>query len=119
MDTRKRNYKQTQLDFGAKEQGGKKKKVMDDDGMVAAVDTTGNATVEVQKSSAKGYFYAIIDQKDDSVQRVLEPYRKQSEKKLKIAGFDMDWTLIRTKSGKTFPRDQFDWQPLYDKETVK
>lgn len=27
----------------------------------------------------------------------------------KIAAFDMDWTLIKTKTGKTFPRNVSDW----------
>jgi len=31
----------------------------------------------------------------------------------KVAGFDMDWTLIRTKSGKTFAKNAFDWDFLY------
>jgi hypothetical protein len=29
----------------------------------------------------------------------------------KVAGFDIDWTVIRTKSGKTFPQnDRTDWE---------
>ena len=27
----------------------------------------------------------------------------------KIAAFDMDWTLIRTKTGRTFPSNEHDW----------
>ena len=27
----------------------------------------------------------------------------------KLAGFDMDWTLIKTKSGKTFAQSAQDW----------
>jgi hypothetical protein len=33
---------------------------------------------------------------------------------LKIASFDMDWTLIRTKTGNTFPKGKDDWLMLYD-----
>lgn len=29
----------------------------------------------------------------------------------------MDWTLIRTKHGNTFPKDKDDWLPLFDKKT--
>jgi DNA 3'-phosphatase len=32
--------------------------------------------------------------------------------RIKIAGFDLDGNLIRTKSGHKFPRDQNDWVPL-------
>ena len=37
----------------------------------------------------------------------------QKEKEIKIAGFDMDWTLIRTKTGKTFAKDANDWLELF------
>jgi len=35
----------------------------------------------------------------------------------KIAGFDMDWTLIKTKSGRTFAKDKDDWEFLYGDKT--
>eukprot|EP01065_Artemidia_motanka_P053536 TRINITY_DN9959_c0_g1_i1.p1 TRINITY_DN9959_c0_g1~~TRINITY_DN9959_c0_g1_i1.p1 ORF type:complete len:575 (+),score=184.58 TRINITY_DN9959_c0_g1_i1:66-1727(+) len=37
----------------------------------------------------------------------------------KIAGFDMDWTLIRTKSGATFPKNAHDWMLWHDKVPSK
>ena len=33
---------------------------------------------------------------------------------IKVAGFDMDWTIIRTKTGKTFPKSKDDWLLLFD-----
>lgn len=30
-----------------------------------------------------------------------------------MAGFDMDWTIIKTKSGKTFAVDSDDWDFLF------
>ena len=37
--------------------------------------------------------------------------------KYKIASFDMDWTLIRTKGGQTFPKNKDDWLLLFDNKT--
>jgi bifunctional polynucleotide phosphatase/kinase len=37
----------------------------------------------------------------------------------KIAGFDMDGTLIATKSGKVFAVDKHDWKLLFDQVTSK
>lgn len=38
----------------------------------------------------------------------------------KIAGFDLDWTIIKTKTGKVFPKDKDDWEfwNSYVKETL-
>ena len=37
----------------------------------------------------------------------------------KIAAFDMDWTLIKTKTGRTFPNNEHDWQMWHDKVPSK
>ena len=31
----------------------------------------------------------------------------------------MDWTLIKTKKGNTFPKDKDDWLPLFEKQTIQ
>ena len=36
------------------------------------------------------------------------------EPRTRIAGFDMDWTLIRTKSGRVFPTSPDDWPLFHD-----
>ena len=36
------------------------------------------------------------------------------EPRTRIAGFDMDWTLIRTKSGRVFPTSPDDWTLFHD-----
>ncbi len=41
------------------------------------------------------------------------------KKRGKIAAFDLDYTLIKTKSGKLFPIDKNDWKFLYDNITSK
>ena len=45
------------------------------------------------------------------------PLRYQSpgfEPRTRIAGFDMDWTLVRTKSGRVFPTSPDDWTLFHD-----
>jgi len=64
-----------------------------------------------------GYIFSkVYGQKADEVNEKLS---KASSNKLKLACFDMDWTLIRTKLGNTFPKDKDDWLPLFDKKTAQ
>lgn len=68
-----------------------------------------------QKDSEIGYLYGdnnahelthtLVKEKDDESLNDNEP--------LMIAGFDMDQTLITTKSGKKFPQDADDWKWAY------
>ncbi len=44
----------------------------------------------------------------------LNFYPKTHKYNESIAGFDMDWTIIKTKSGKVFPKDKNDWVFLFD-----
>lgn len=37
----------------------------------------------------------------------------------KLAGFDMDWTLIQTRSGRTFAANASDWKFLFDETPSK
>lgn len=40
-----------------------------------------------------------------------------SKRKYYIAGFDLDWTIIKTKSGNIFPKDKFDWE-IWDQKVL-
>lgn len=51
----------------------------------------------------------LIKKKDNMVS-----FNKYHNKKVKIAGFDIDGTIIKTKSGRRFPTDKDDWVLLYD-----
>ena len=42
-----------------------------------------------------------------------------NNKSAKIAAFDMDYTLIKTKSGALFAKNCFDWQILYNQVPQK
>ena len=37
----------------------------------------------------------------------------------KVAAFDMDWTLIKSKSGRTFQCDEHDWQWWHERVPSK
>lgn len=38
---------------------------------------------------------------------------------VKVAGFDIDWTIVKTKSGRKFPTGSSDWQFLFDEVPLK
>ena len=38
-----------------------------------------------------------------------------SSKHYYFAGFDLDWTIIKTKSGNVFPKDKSDWEIFHPK----
>ena len=42
-----------------------------------------------------------------------------TKKKFYIAGFDLDWTIIKTKSGNIFPKDKLDWDLLNSQVLIK
>ena len=44
---------------------------------------------------------------------ILLNYGKITNKK-PIGGFDIDWTIIRPKSGKKMPKDKDDWMLMYE-----
>jgi bifunctional polynucleotide phosphatase/kinase len=50
---------------------------------------------------------------------LIGKYKLKSVKRKKIAGFDIDHTLIKPKDGKKFPTDENDWEFTYPNVTKK
>ena len=51
--------------------------------------------------------------------QAIYPDEKHLEHAYKVAGFDMDYTIIKTKSGKKFPQNKDDWVLLFDNTKAK
>lgn len=69
------------------------------------------------ESSANGSDTSSWDEIDRGELYVFTP--KGTKPSKKIAGFDMDGTLIKTKSGKVYPVDIHDWQIAFPTVTQK
>lgn len=65
----------------------------------------------MMKASAQDNSQGLWESIDDNKLLIFTPHDvKHSEL---ISAFDMDGTLIKTKSGSRFPKDQFDWELNY------
>jgi len=68
------------------------------------------------KYSMKWFTYTVDKFASGYVRGLSDNYNPNTERKrVKMAGFDMDGTLIDTMSGRTFPRDANDWKWKYNK----
>lgn len=68
-------------------------------------------TAKGVKDSEIGYLYG---ESNGINLTIAKSKLKRKNEKIKIAGFDLDQTLISTESGKTFPIDSNDWKWMYD-----
>ena len=58
----------------------------------------------------------IFDSSDHHMEFYLPP---KLSNPISIAAFDLDWTLIKPKSGRTFPKNKDDWELLYPNHTLE
>jgi bifunctional polynucleotide phosphatase/kinase len=63
--------------------------------------------ITYSSSPHSGYVYG-------SSNNFVKPDSNKDDK-IKMAGFDLDSTLIKTRTGKTFPKDSNDWQWMFDR----
>ena len=62
--------------------------------------------------------FELLENEQVLCYKIGTPHNTSPSKKVKLAMFDMDGTIIHPKSGKKFPVDENDWQFLYSKNQI-